>query len=135
MPPLQAIFYREPGDVRPVAVFAESLNDREKWVVLDQHIDRLNTLTAERPWLPEPHCAPVSADLWELRCPVQVNGNGAGVGVAYGVHESYAVLLHAYAGTGKSRPPDATQVAQQRWDDFAARAASDDDSPYGGFAP
>ncbi len=135
MPPLQPVYYRALDETQPVPEFTEALGDVAVWAVVDQHIERLNSLSPDRPWLPEPHCARVTPDLWELRCPVRTDHGAIDVGILYAVHQIYAILLHASKGTGRNRPADACPIAEERWDDFRARTQGHELSPFGSWAP
>ena len=134
MPGLQPVYYRASDDSQPVPVFLEALADPVAWAILDQHIERLGTLTRDRPWLPEPQCERVSGELWELRCDVRTNGSVSEIGILYAVHGIYAILLHSYSATGRNRPPDAAAIAAERFADFIGRLGSNP-SPYGDWAP
>jgi hypothetical protein len=135
MPPLRPVYYRSPDHTQPVPGFLETLNDATLWAIIDQRIERLATLTPDRPWLPEPHCERVSGELWELRCDVETRDGQAEYGILYGVHAIYALLLHAYAGCGRKRPNDARERAIKRWTTFSERAAGGDNSCFGDWAP
>ena len=64
---LRAVYYRAPNGSEPVDKFIEKLAAKRQ-VVLDNQIDRLNMLTAERPHLPFPHSSQAEGELRELRC-------------------------------------------------------------------
>lgn len=63
----QAVFYRTSDGSEPVNDFIDELSVRRQ-VVLDNQIDRLNTLGPSNPHLPFPHSSQIEGELRELRC-------------------------------------------------------------------
>jgi hypothetical protein len=63
----QAVYYRTSDGSEPVNDFVASLDVRRQ-VVVDNQIDRLNTLGPSNPHLPFPHSSQIEGELRELRC-------------------------------------------------------------------
>ena len=100
----------------PVNEFVDSLDVRRQ-VVLDNQIDRLNTLGPSNPHLPFPHSSQIEGELRELRC----HYGRELYRVLYRRSRNLIVLLHAFRkDTGAILLPD-IQTAKGRWDDFSRR--------------
>ena len=112
----QAVYYRASDGTEPVNEFVDSLDVRRQ-VVLDNQIDRLNTLGPSNPHLPFPHSSQIEGELRELRC----HYGRELYRVLYRRSRNLIVLLHAFRkDTGVILLPD-IQTAKGRWDDFSRR--------------
>ena len=65
---MQAVYYRAPDGSEPVDDFIEALRDSDRQAVLDNQIERLNTLRPNDPPLPFPWSSQLEGELRELRC-------------------------------------------------------------------
>src|SRR2546427_9944413 len=113
---LRAVYYRAPNASEPVDKFIEKLAAKRQ-VVLDNQIDRLNMLTAERPHLPFPHSSQVEGDLRELRC----HFGSELYRVLYRRSRNLIVLLHMFRKDTGKIPASEIDIAKARWEDFKAR--------------
>ena len=115
----QAVYYRASHGREPVNEFVDSLDVRRQ-VVLDNQIDRLNTLGPSNPHLPFPHSSQIEGELRELR-----GHYGRELyRVLYRRSHDLIVLLHAFRkDTGAVPLPD-IRTAVGRWDDFSSRMDS-----------
>ena len=112
----QAVYYRDSDGREPVNEFVESLDVRRQ-VVLDNQIDRLNTLGPSNPHLPFPHSSQIEGELRELRC----HYGRELYRVLYRRSHRLIVLLHAFRKDTGTVPWRDIQVAMSRWDDFSLR--------------
>jgi phage-related protein len=113
---LRAVYYRAPNGSEPVDTFIEKLAAKRQ-VVLDNQIDRLNMLTAERPHLPFPHSSQVEGELRELRC----HYGSELYRVLYRRSRNLIVLLHMFRKDTGKIPVSEIDIAKARWEDFKAR--------------
>lgn len=113
---LRAVYYREPNGSEPVDTFIEKLAAKRQ-VVLDNQIDRLNMLTADRPHLPFPHSSQVEGELRELRC----HFGSELYRVLYRRSRNLIVLLHMFRKDTGKIPVSEIDIAKARWEDFKAR--------------
>jgi phage-related protein len=115
----QAVYYRASDGSEPVNEFVESLDVRRQ-VVLDNQIDRLNTLDPSNPHLPFPHSSQIEGEIRELRC----HYGREQYRVLYRRSRNLIVLLHAFRKDTGDVPRVHIQTAIGRWDDFASRMDS-----------
>ncbi len=129
----QAVYYRAPDGVEPVAEFLDrefplesrkknpSVGETEaaatKRMTVDLQIDRLNGLANDDPPLPFPHTSQIDGPLRELRC----HYGRAHYRILYRRSGNLFVLLHMIRKTSKSVPRSEIEIAKQRWQDFKAR--------------
>lgn len=129
----QAVYYRAPDGVEPVAEFLDrefpleprkknpSVRELEaaatKRMTVDLQIDRLNGLANDDPPLPFPHTSQIDGPLRELRC----HYGRAHYRILYRRSGNLFVLLHMIRKTSKSVPRSEIEIAKQRWQDFKAR--------------
>ena len=116
---MQAVYYRDSDGTEPVLDFLDTLPDRKR-VVIDNQLERLNTLEPNEPPLPEPWTSQIEGELREFRA-------------HYG-EEHYRVLcrrsgnlfilLHAIRKTTRTVPRGDVVLAQARWADFKRRMDS-----------
>ena len=107
---MQAVYYRDSDGNEPVLDFLDTLPDRKR-VVIDNQLERLNTLEPNEPPLPEPWTSQIEGELREFRA-------------HYG-EEHYRVLcrrsgnlfilLHAIRKTTRTVPRGDVVLAQARW--------------------
>jgi phage-related protein len=131
--PTQAVYYRAPDGIEPVAEFLERefpLEPRKKKpssrelqaaatkrMTVDLQIDRLNGLANDDPPLPFPHTSQVDGPLRELRC----HFGRAHYRILYRRSGNLFVLLHMFRKTSKAVPLTEIEIAKQRWLDFKER--------------
>jgi len=113
---MQAVYYRAADSSEPVLDFLDSLTPRCQ-AVLDNQIDRLNTLAQDDPPLPFPHSSQIEGELRELRC----HYGRELYRVLYRRSENLFVLLHIVRKTTGAIPEADKQIARDRWNDFKAR--------------
>ena len=113
---MQAVYYRAADGSEPVSDFIDSLTIKRQ-VVLDNHVDRLNMLTAANPHLPFPHSSQVEGELRELRC----HYGRELYRVLYRRSGNLIILLHAFQKNTKTVPDGDKQIALERWADFKER--------------
>ena len=113
---LQAVYYRAPDGSEPVSDFIDGLDIRRQ-VVLDNQINRLNTLTIAVPDLPFPHSSQVRGPLRELRC----HFGRELYRVLYRRSAGLVVLLHIFHKSTGEVPESEIRIAEGRWADFKAR--------------
>lgn len=148
--PTQAVFYRAPDGIEPVAEFLDDEfpfeprkkkpSTRElqaaasKRVTIDLQIDRLNGLASDDPPLPFPHTSQIDGPLRELRC----HYGRAHYRVLYRRSGNLFVLLHMIRKTSKTVPRAEIEIAKERWQDFKDRMEARPRKPpraAGGDAP
>ncbi len=112
----QAVYYRAPDGREPFNEFVDSLDVRRQ-VVLDNQIDRLNTLSPSSPHLPFPHSSQIEGELRELRC----HYGRELYRVLYRRSRNLIVLLHAFRKDTGAVPQADIQTAADRWEDFLSR--------------
>lgn len=131
--PTQAVYYRAPDGVEPVAEFLDrefpleprkkNPSSRElqaaatKRVTIDLQIDRLNGLANDDSPLPFPHTSQIDGQLRELRC----HYGRAHYRILYQRSGNLFVLLHMIRKKSKAVPPAEIEIAKKRWQDFKKR--------------
>ncbi len=113
---MQAVFYRDRHGVEPVNEYIDALGVAAQ-VVVDNQIDRLNTLRNDDPPLPFPHSSQVRGQLRELRC----HFGATLYRVLYRRSGNLFILLHIIRKNTGPLPEEAIRIADDRWDDFKAR--------------
>lgn len=88
--------------------------------MIDNQIDRLNTLTPTSPHLPFPHSSQIRGELRELRC----HYGPELYRVLYRRSRNLVVLLHMFRKESDKIPEREIRVAEERWADFRARMDS-----------
>lgn len=96
--------------------FVASLDVRRQ-VVLDNQIDRLNSLGPSNPHLPFPHSSQIEGELRELRC----HYGRELYRILYRRSRNLIVLLHVFRKDTGAVPQPEIQIAADRWDDFSSR--------------
>lgn len=137
--PTQAVYYRAPDGIEPVAEFLDRefpLEPRKKKpssrelqtaatkrMTVDLQIDRLNGLANDDPPLPFPHTSQVDGSLRELRC----HFGRAHYRILYRRSGNLFVLLHMFRKDEQGRPSDGDrgrQAALARFQGADGREAS-----------
>lgn len=120
---LQAV-YRGPQGHEPVRDVLDALAD-DAQAAIDNQIDRLNLLSEEVPHLPFPHSSQVEGELRELRC----HYGRQLYRVLYRRSDRLLILLHIFSKRSAKIPQREIRVAQERWEDFKARMATEQRVP------
>jgi phage-related protein len=118
--PMQAVYYRAPDGTQPVRDFVARLRPVAARVVIENQIDRLNLCSEAGPPLPFPHSSQVDGELRELRC----HYGRYHFRVLYRRSRNLFVLLHVVPKTTAKLPPEAIEIANERWKNFASRMAA-----------
>ncbi len=113
---MHAVYYRATDGREPVDEFIDRLPTRMQ-VVIDNHIDRLNTLRDTDPPLPFPHSSQIEGQLRELRC----HYGRALYRILYRRSKRLFILLHIFRKDRGEVPESEKQIARERWADFQAR--------------
>lgn len=92
---------------------------------IDNQIDRLNLLSDEVPHLPFPHSSQVEGELRELRC----HYGRQLYRVLYRRSDRLLLLPHIFSKRSAKIPQREIRVAQEPWEDFKARMATEQRVP------